>query len=100
MKNLVTLFCPNCNTEYHPGEIYLPNHFLGQPKDIERDIEGKILWVDGIDQDLTESYICPKCNKKFLVKANLSFETKLGQDLTEDYVSQKYTDRINLEEGI
>lgn len=100
MKNLVTFRCPNCNTEYHPGEVFLPNYFLGQPKDMERDIEGNILWVDGIDQDLTETYICDKCNKKINIKANLSFDVKLGQDLTEDYITQKYYDRINLKEDI
>lgn len=35
--------CPFCDTEYLPGEIYLPKHFLGQPIDIERDIAGNIL---------------------------------------------------------
>ena len=74
MKNIIR--CPYCNTEYLPGEIFLPNHFLGKPKDVERDYSGKIIYYDGIEQDLTESYICDKCSSTFEVVASISYNIK------------------------
>lgn len=70
----IVIKCPSCGYEYLPGEIYLPRHFLGQPKEIERTIEGKIDVEFGLPQDLTERFVCDKCLKPFCVKANLSFE--------------------------
>lgn len=41
-KDLV-IKCPSCGCEYLPGEIYLPNVLIGQPKDVERDCMGTII---------------------------------------------------------
>ena len=90
--------CPFCDTEYLPGEIYLPKHFLGQPIDIERDIAGNILWSDGVPQNLTESFICHHCNKKFKVEAEISYKTSLEANIDEPYTTVKYMDRITLKE--
>ena len=60
MKNNI-IKCPNCGWEYLPGEIYLPKHFLGQPKEIERTIDGKILLHYGTDPDLNEIFRCEHC---------------------------------------
>ena len=35
--------CPYCNIEYLPGEIFIPNYIIGQPKEIERDEDGNIV---------------------------------------------------------
>lgn len=67
IKKDIVIKCPYCNYEYLPGEIYLPKYFLGQPKDIERTIDGKIDIELGLPQDLSEHYICDKCNKPFTV---------------------------------
>ncbi|WP_300924694.1 hypothetical protein [uncultured Clostridium sp.] len=98
--NELKIKCPNCETEYLPGEIFLPRHFLGEPKDIEKDYTGKIVDYAGTEQNLTEEYICDKCSKKFYVKANITYTTfkdKL-KDLDEEYTSNKYGDRLQLEE--
>lgn len=92
--------CPCCETEYLPGEIYLAKHFLGDPRDVERDFSGKILNYQGVEQNLTEDYICDKCGKKFTVKANISYDVFINKnkDLDEDYTSAKYLDRLQLDE--
>ena len=83
-----TIKCPYCGYEYLPGEIYVPNNFLGKPNKIIRD-EGKIYSFEGIQQDLTESYICDNCNKNFLVIAKVTFETHKDPKETfeEEYIS-------------
>lgn len=101
MKNELNIIkCPNCDTQYLPGEIYLPKHFLGQPTDIERDITGKIVWQEGIEQNLVEDFICQKCGKKFTTTASITYITSINNrtDFDEEYVSKKYGDRLTLKE--
>ena len=92
--------CPYCDWEYLPGEIYLPNHFLGQPKDVTRTSDGKIDLYDGLEQSLEETFTCLNCNKNFKIKANITYETIKNNKLnmSEDYETQKYKDRITLKE--
>ena len=91
--------CPNCETEYLPGEIFVPKYFTGQPKDIEKDYMGKIIWSEGIKQDLVESYICDKCGKSFVVKANITYDVKPDILLNlEPHKTKKYQDRLYLNE--
>lgn len=96
----VVIKCPYCGYEYLPGEIYLPKYFLGQPKEIERLVDGRIDVEFGIPQDNSEHYICDKCNKPFNVMAKISFETTKDttKDFSEDYTMPLYTDRIELKE--
>ena len=94
-----TIKCPHCDREYFPGEIFLPKYFLGQPTNVEKDIEGKIIWDEGIKQDLEEEYVCDKCNQSFKVVANIEYEVKENiNDINKDYISKKYSDRIQLKE--
>jgi hypothetical protein len=65
--------CPHCRCEYFPGEIYSPEHFLGQPKDIIRNTHGEILGCTGIEQDTTETFTCIKCDTEFTVTAKINF---------------------------
>lgn len=92
--------CPYCNIEYLPGEIFIPNYIIGQPREIERDEEGNIVWNDGINQHLEETYICDKCHRKFKVKVNLDYTIEKTDefDMSEDYISNKYENRIYLRE--
>lgn len=92
--------CPNCETEYLVDEIYNPDYFLGKHIDIDKDVFGKILYADGKDQCLTEEYICDKCNQKFFVKANITYEVTNNPilDMDKEYVSEKYKDRLFLKE--
>ena len=75
LKKRNIIHCPKCDWEYLPGEIYLANHLVGRPTDVERSYDGKILMYDGVAQDLEESFVCEHCGKPFKVKANISFET-------------------------
>lgn len=92
--------CPNCGWEYLPGEIYLPNQFLGRPKDVERTLDGKILMNYGTNMDLEESFECENCKCAFKVFANVDFTTgkDVLRDFEEDYVVEMFPNRIVLEE--
>lgn len=94
------IICPSCGREYLPGEIFIPNYLIGQPKNIERDENGSIVWNNGIEPNAKEYYICDKCKRKFEIKATISYETtKLDEwDMSEDFVSNKYDNRIFLKE--
>lgn len=92
------IICPYCEVEYLPGEIYLPKHFLGQPKDIDKDITGAVLLADGIPQNLKETYTCDKCQKTFTVTAKIDYTTTPANNDLE-YVSTKYDyNRLFLDE--
>ena len=93
--------CPNCGWEYLPGEIYLPKQFLGQPRDVERSIEGEILNYYGDVQNLKETYRCDHCSKFFDVTANVSFSTKVNieHNLDDEFTQPLYGKRIHLSEG-
>lgn len=95
-----TIICPHCGKEYLPGEIYLPEYFLGQPTNIVRD-ETSIYSYDGTEQDLTETYTCDNCGYTFDVIAHINYETKLNQKhfFDEDYSTTIYGERVNLDES-
>ena len=80
--------CPYCSAEYLPGEIFMPKYFLGQPKDIEKDFQGKILDYDGLKQDLTETYTCDKCMSNFRVTANITYSVKEEFEAKNTYVQK------------
>lgn len=65
--------CPNCNYQYLPGEIFNPNYFLGQPKNIIRNNIGEILGYEGIQMDVNEHFICEHCATEFNVVAKINF---------------------------
>lgn len=91
MNQSLKIKCPHCDTEYLPSEIFLPNYFLGKAGDVEKDPMGKIVYDDGIDQDLEETYTCDRCLKPFKVTASISFKTESVKklDLDAPYVSQR-----------
>lgn len=97
MKNFIK--CPYCGYEYVPSEIYYPNDFLGKPRNVYRDIDGKIEKVDK-KSNLQETYTCDGCNKMFKVSASICFTTSKLEELNfdEDYSAPLYEDRITLEE--
>lgn len=94
----VRIKCPICGTEYLPGEIFIPNNFLGQPKEIERDLDGKIITYNGIEQNLEEQFYCEKCGKKFKVNATIDYNIEEIKPESTEYVSNKYNDRLFLKE--
>lgn len=81
MKEIIK--CPYCNTEYLPEEIFMGDEFLGN-RLVIKDESGKIKVIDGDEPELMSSYICDCCNKKFIVKASVSYEV-LKDDFDEEY---------------
>lgn len=77
--------CPFCGAEYLPGEIFLPKHFLGQPKEVTRDYRGKILDIFGVDQDTSERYVCDRCTSVFTVDAIIDYRIEREAERKEVY---------------
>lgn len=84
MAKKTTIRCPECGTEYLPGEIYFPEDFLGKPKNIIKDENGDVLGFDGEDMNTVETYTCDHCGKTFTVDASITFRTNLVKDIFED----------------
>ena len=80
--------CPYCGAEYLPGEIFLPKHFLGQPKNVEKDFQGKILYNEGLEQDTIETYTCDYCKSIFEVKADIRYKVEEKINLKNAYVQK------------
>lgn len=101
LRKDIVIKCPSCDCEYLPGEIYIPNRLIGQPKEVERTVEGRIWMYDGIEPDMEETFICEKCGKPFKIKAKLSFDTEYNSkyDFSEEFSTPIYgNDRLHLEE--
>lgn len=94
MENRKIIKCPNCGAEYLAAELFLRNDLLGNPKDIERDVEGKILFVDGEPENFVTTYTCDGCNKMFKVTANVEYNAEL---VSHEYKTQK-EEKLILEE--
>lgn len=84
MSKSKKILCPKCGTEYLLAEIYYPKSFVGNPHNIIKDETGKILGFDNSDSNLTEEFICDKCDSKFQVTASITFETKLVNDIFDE----------------
>lgn len=98
MRNIIK--CPYCNYEYVPSEIYMPNEFLGKPKNVYRDVDGRIEKADD-EQHLEETFCCESCNKTFKVSAKIEYESEKVDELDfdTDFEDSLYgNDRITLEE--
>lgn len=101
MENLYKNFivtCPECDTEYFAGEIYIPKYLLGQPTTINKDIVGKIVDWDGLDPDVDEVFTCTRCGKQFKVHADIHFSATSIAEFSDEYVTKKYSDRLFLSE--
>lgn len=83
--------CPYCDAEYLPGEIFLPDEFLGQPTDVEKDYKHQILFNGGKDQNVEETYTCDYCGKQFTVKADINYKVDKvnAVDFSSDYETIK-----------
>lgn len=92
--------CPKCGREYLPAEIFIPRSFFGHPKDIVRDVYGRILDYEGTSVDAVETYTCDKCNTLFQVRAKIGFitETTKLDNFDEEYSSPIYKNTLFLDE--
>ena len=65
--NFSMIVCPYCGKKYFPSEIYIPNNFLGNARQLT-----DTLYV-GDAMDLAEKYTCDCCNNLFVVQAEVTF---------------------------
>lgn len=79
MKKGSRIICPVCGRNYLPGEIFIPNYLIGQPKYVERDTYGKILNVDGISPDNQEEYKCDGCGTDLIISCDIKFYTEVDE---------------------
>lgn len=91
MAKKTSIKCPHCGTEYLPGEIYIPNYFVGQPTDIIKDEKGAVLGFEGSDMETSEQYTCDLCGQTFRVDAIVTFKTEA---LVDDFGSEVYKTKI------
>lgn len=93
-KKELLVICPNCGAQFLPGEIYMPEAFIGHPVEVVRDSFGMLVYADykKIDNmpNRTERFICEYCDKPFEVEASpMVFRTKEvapEEDFSTDYV--------------
>ena len=100
-KKINTIICPYCDREYTPDEIYIPDIILGKTKEVLRNSDGSIDIIEYEKApDLVENYVCDKCGKPFIVKANIEFTTAKNIKLEKgNYKIPLYReDRITLKE--
>lgn len=98
-KQLRVIKCPECGYEYLPAEIYLPNDFLGKPKNIMKDSNGKILGFDGIKMNDTETYKCDNCDTLFEVVSTTYFASKPIGHSADEYVTKLSSDKFTMAES-
>lgn len=96
----ITITCPGCGYEYLPAEVYYPNHFFGNPTDIDRSPDGKVDIYDGQSMNLVENFTCDHCGITFEVSADIKFKTKAVEDdpFSTVYTSKIYPEKITLAE--
>ena len=93
------IICPRCGRQYLPGEIYVPNAFVGQPKFVERDVYGKILDSYNGNMCLKETYTCDKCDTTFTIKATVKFDTEVAEELNKTPYRMKLNKKLTLSEN-
>jgi len=87
-KKIPLITCPVCGQTYVPGEIFMPESFFGNQKEIIKNEQGKIEFYTGDDMDLEEEYVCDSCMTKLKIKANLTFDVVPEEKFDEEYVSE------------
>ena len=94
MENRKIIKCPHCGTEYLAAELFLKTDLIGNPRDIERDVEGKIIFVDGDEECFETKYTCDGCGKVFKVNASVEY---VAEPVVREYKTQK-EEKLILEE--
>ena len=90
--------CPKCGAEYLPAEIFVTD-YLGNPKNIIKDENGKIEHFDGSPLELKEEYECDVCGCKFTIEGDVTFTTKeVKIDFDEEFETVVYEGRVPLAE--
>lgn len=76
----------------------MPNEFLGKPKSISRNADGKIIGFEGVKMNDTETYRCDHCDTLFEVVSTTNFVSKPIGENSPHYVTKLNTSKFKLEE--
>lgn len=95
-KQIIT--CPHCGAQYLPAEIFLPKSLLGNPKDIEKDCYGKIVYYSGHEMDMRESYVCDYCGNTIRVEATVEFRPMGDTRKFNEEYTLKIQDKVSMPE--
>ena len=97
-KQLRIIKCPTCGYEYLPAEIFLPNEFLGKPKNIIKNSDGKIVGYEGIKMNDTELYRCDNCDCTFEIISTTNFISRPIGDSAPSHITKLSKEKFKLEE--
>ena len=81
--------CPTCHFQYLPGEIFISNYLVGQPKRVIRNKIGEILGYEGVEADCTETFICENCGEEFSITAHITYGVN-EEAAPEDTVNSEF----------
>ena len=99
VNKMLIIKCPHCQAEYLPAEIFIPDAFMGKPSQVSKDSKGIIQDYVGTDMDLSETYRCDYCNRKFNVDAVLKFNTSSNtRDFNNTYATKLTKSNLFLDE--
>ena len=98
-KQLRVIKCPVCGYEYLPAEIFMPNEFLGKPKNIMKNVDGKIIGYEGIKMNDTETYKCDNCDSLFEVVSTTNFVSKSLTSKDSEHVTKLTKNKLFFQEA-
>ena len=92
INNFITVRCPKCGREYTLAEIFYPSDLLGEPNNIIREDDGKIMLIEGDRPSYQQEYECDNCGTVFTTRVELTADTiKSKPDITEDDDDDEFT---------
>lgn len=99
-KRIDIIKCPKCGYEYTAGELFIPKYFLGEPKNLIRDENNKIIHDEGLIMDNKTYFICYNCDSPFRIRAQLQFITTLDvdNDVNTEHITKLSTSKLILSE--
>lgn len=97
-NNRQIITCPKCGAQYLPSEIFMPRSFIGEPKDIEKDCYGKIVYYAGTDMNLKESYLCDYCGHNIRVEATVEFRNIGDNKKFQEETVIRFNNKVSMPE--
>lgn len=91
IRKFEVIECPKCGAQYLPAEIFYPNSFFGKPYAIMRSSDGSLIDYEGTSMDISESFECEKCGRKFKISAKVHF---VVEEIEEEVFDEEYTSTI------
>lgn len=85
-RDFTIIRCPKCGYEYTAAEIFYPEDLLGRPEGIMRDDRGHIVFVEGEQPQLSETYDCNECGTTFRATLSIVSSCTYNKALDDDDV--------------